>query len=196
MTRRTLALLAAVVLCFGLTGCIGRTGPTAAHPIDTTPTTTAPIPLKSVGLAPAAASVTDRIVLTKHNVRAGTTIAGTLIVTNTSPNPINLTETCEPAYAVVVQNRAIRQEPAFTASCSSQPLILHPGTNRFPIAVATTYFGCLQPGGSSVTPMPKCTANGPQPLPVGIYRTVLYGSGDLALPEPAPIVVALRAGRP
>lgn len=193
MTRRTAPLLAAT-LCFGLTGCTPSSGPESAHRIETVPTTTRPpTPLKSFGLVPAAAFVTDRVVLTNHTVPAGTTIAGTLIVTNTSPNPINLTQSCEPNYVVVIRNRLVNQEPAFTTSCSSQPLILHPGTSRFPISVTTTYFGCLQPGGSSVTPMPKCTTDGPPPLPSGRYTTVLYGSGDLALPQPPPVNVTLTA---
>ena len=109
------------------------------HPTSASPTTTTTTPLKSVGLIPAPAFVTDRVVLSKHKVRAGTAIAGTLVVTNRSSNPINLTKQCEPDYVIVIRNRAINQEPAFTTSCVSQPLILHPGVNRFPISVTTTY---------------------------------------------------------
>ncbi len=120
MTRRAVPWFVAATLCFGATGCAGS-APPSASPIRPAPTTAPPIPPKSTGLVPAAASVSDRIVLTKHIVRAGTTIAGTLIVTNTSANPINLTQTCQPDYAVVIRNRVINQEPAFTTGCSSQP---------------------------------------------------------------------------
>lgn len=196
MTRQAVAWFVVATLCFGATGCTGGSVPPSANPIEPAPTTLPPIPTKSAGLVPAATSITDRVMLTRHTVRAGTTIAGTLIVTNASHSPINLTQTCKPDYAVVIRNRVIHQEPAFTTGCSSQPFLLHPGTTRFPISVITTYFGCLQPGGSSATPMPKCTAHGPPPLPVGIYSTLLYGSGGLALPEPAPVTVTLRAGEP
>lgn len=191
MGRLLTVPVGAVVVCLGLAGCTGRSGPTFLTPTSASPTTTTTTPLKSVGLIPAPAFVTDRVVLSKHKVRAGTAIAGTLVVTNRSSNPINLTKQCEPDYVIVIRNRAINQEPAFTTSCVSQPLILHPGVNRFPISVTTTYFACLQPGGESTSPMPKCMTNGPPPLPPGNYSTVLYGSGDLALPEPVPVRVKL-----
>ena len=190
LSRRTTLPVAAAVLavCLGLAACTNGRQPTSAAPSSTTTT----IPLKSVGLLSVGSFVKDRVVLAKHTVRAGTTIAGTLIVTNASSNSVNLTQRCEPHYAVVIGNRIVQQEPAFTKSCSSQPLNLHPGANRFPISVTTTYFECLQPGGNSASPLPKCSANGEPPaLPAGRYTTVLYGGGDLALPEPAPVNVTL-----
>jgi hypothetical protein len=192
VSRRTgLPIAAAVVgMCLGLAACSsGAAEGPAQPPVPTTTSTT--IPLKSVGLISARPFVRDRVVLTKHTVRAGTTIAGTLIVTNASSSPVNLTSECEPDYAVVIRNRTVQQEPAFTTGCSSQPLILHPGANRFPISVTTTYFECLPPGGTSVSPLPKCSPDGPPSLPAGRDTTVLFGSGDLALPEPAPVNVRL-----
>ena len=187
--RQTMLPVAAAVLaiCLPSAACTNEGQPTSAAPSSTTTT----IPLKSVGLISAEPFVKDRVVLTKHAVRAGTTIAGTLIVTNASSNSLNLTQRCEPDYVVVIRNRVVQQEPAFTQMCSSQSLILHPGVNRFPISVTTAYFECLQPGGTSVRPLPKCSANGPPALPAGSYTTELYGSGDLALPEPAPVNVTL-----
>jgi hypothetical protein len=190
LSRRTALPVAAVIvaMCLGLAACSkGAAEGPAQPPVPTTTT----IPLKSVGLISARSFIKDRVVLTKHTVRAGTTIAGTLIVTNASSKAVNLTSECEPDYAVVIRNRIVQQEPAFTTGCSSQPLILHHGANRFPITVTTTYFECLPTGGTSVSPLPKCSADGPPPLPAGRYTTVLYGSGDLALPEPAPVNVRL-----
>lgn len=188
-SRRTL-LKAAVITgaVVALVSC-GQT-PTAS-PKPTAVTTTTTVPLTSLGLIPAASHVEDRVVLTKSKVRAGTSITGTLIVTNASPVPINLTLRCRPDFAVVISNPIIKQEPAFTTPCSSQPMFLHAGANRYPVSVTTTYLSCLQPGGRSVAPIRECTKEGPPPLPAGIYRTVLYGSGDLALPEPPPVEVHL-----
>ena len=76
--------------------------------------------------------------------------------------------------------------------CSNGPLIIEPGINRFPITVVTSYFECVQPGSSSVTPIPECTTSGlPPPLPRGIYHTTLVGSGATPLPEPASVSVTV-----
>ncbi len=154
-------------------------------------TTTTTVPVGSFGLIPAAPHITDRVVLAASTVHAGTTIEGTLVVTNGNSEPVNLTQECEPDFAVAINNAVIKQAPAFAAACSAQPLILHPGINRFPISVITTYFGCLQAGGSSESSMPRCTASGAPALPAGSYHTVLYGSGNLSLPEPASVTVTL-----
>src|SRR5450631_1886304 len=107
LSRRTALPVAAglVAICLGLAACTNGTQPTSAAPSSTTTT----IPLKSVGLISAGSFVKDRVVLTKHSVRAGTTIAGTLIVTNGSTNPVNLTSGCAPDYAVVIRNRMVQQ---------------------------------------------------------------------------------------
>ncbi len=161
----------------------------AAPPAVSSPPATPP--LHSLGLVPAKAFVADRVVLTRHTVRAGTPIAGFLLVTNASTQPVNLTQGCEPDLVVVIGNRLIRPSPAFPTDCRSRPFVLDPGVNRFPLSVVTTRLSCLEPGGRSVAPMPKCDANGPPPLPAGTYHTLLFGSGDLALPEPAPVDVTL-----
>ena len=155
-------------------------------------TTTTTVPLTSLGLVPAARHITDRVVLAKYKVRAGTSIAGTLIVTNASSVSVNLTKRCEPFYAVVIRNRTVNQPPLFETACRPKPLLLHRGSNRFPILVTTTYSHCQVPGlGTSLVPTPRCTSDGAPPLPVGSYHTLLYGSGDLALPQPPPVRVTL-----
>lgn len=51
MDRRAVPWLAAAALCFGLTGCIGGSGPPFANPIETAPTTLPPMTPKSTGCA-------------------------------------------------------------------------------------------------------------------------------------------------
>jgi hypothetical protein len=181
-----LKAVAGVGACVTLAAC----GPTIRGATQMAPPATT-VPLASLGLVPAALHIADRVVLGKHKVQSGSNIAATLVVTNASSNPIDLTQRCQPDFAIVVSNRIVKQVPAFTTSCRARPLILRPGANSFPMTVATTYLECLQPGGHSVTHLPACTHNGPPPLPAGDYHTVLYGSGDLELPEPAPVDLQL-----
>jgi hypothetical protein len=144
-----------------------------------------------MGLIPAASRISDRVVLSEHTVSAGTSISGTLEVTNQSPTAVNLTRLCRPNFAVVIASGVIDQRPGFAQPCTNQPFIVEPGTNSFPISVLTTYFECLPPGSSSLTSEPSCTGSTMSPLPAGSYHTILYGSGDLALPEPAPVAVTV-----
>lgn len=163
--------------------------PTASS--KSTEVTTTTLPPDSLGLVPAAPRITDRVVLKTTKVKAGANIAGTLIVTNASQAPVDLTRRCEPDVAVVLHNRSVDQQPAFAAACGLRPLLLVPGENRFPISVSTAYDACQQAYGHSMTTMPACTNGEPPPLPAGTYHTVLYGSGDLGLPEPFPVQVTL-----
>lgn len=148
------------------------------------------------GLVPANPRLADRVVLDTRHVPAGHVIHGTLVVHSTASHPVNLTRTCRPAFAVVVHNAAVQQMPGFAAACSSEPFVVKPGTNRYPVIVTTTSFGCLAPGGmSAASSTPLCTDGKPPPLPPGRYHTVLVGSGDLALPQPPPVVVTLTGAR-
>ena len=164
----------------------------ASSPPSTTPAApTTTVPADAHGLVPADPRLSDRIVLSTHRVAAGVTISGYLVVTSRASAPINLTKKCEPSFQVVVANQSIRQEPAFDAMCSDRPLMIQPGANRFPVTVTTTYFECGQPGTTPQSTVPVCGPDGPPPLPAGRYRAIVVGSGDLALPEPAPVGVTL-----
>jgi hypothetical protein len=148
-------------------------------------------PANSDGLIRADPLIRVRVELRNHQVTAGQSITGTLVVTSTASGRIDLTKMCEPSFQVVLGNRTISQHPAFNAVCSSQPLWINPGTNRFPLAVTTSYFECVQPGGSSTAPIAACGSDGPPPLPPGEYHTVLVGSGNLPLPQPPSVSVKL-----
>jgi hypothetical protein len=146
----------------------------------------------SFGLSPADPRFTDHLELSRHRTHAGQSISGYLVVTSKASRPINLTSQCRPRFEVVINNAAVKQRPVFTRLCSNNPLIINPGINRFPITVVTSYFECVQTGGSSVTPIPACTASGlPPPLPPGIYYTTLIGSGATPLPEPVSVRVTV-----
>lgn len=139
------------------------------------------------GLLPPPGGVSDKLVLASTVARAGTTIHGNLVVTNTSGSAIDLRDRhgCTPGYAVGLTNAGLpaANAPGFSAVCGTAALTLPPGTTRFPIEVITTYFGCTNgptPSGGSHG-LPQCINGGPPPLPSGRYVAVLYGS-SLALP--------------
>jgi hypothetical protein len=139
------------------------------------------------GLLPPPEGVSDELVLASTVARAGTTIQGDLVVTNTSGSAIDLRDRhgCTPGYAVGLTNAALpaANAPGFAAVCGSAALTLPPGTTRFPIEVITTHFGCTNgptPSGGSDR-FPRCITGGPPPLPSRRYVAVLYGS-SLALP--------------
>jgi hypothetical protein len=143
------------------------------------------------GLIPANPNLTDRIVLKSSRVISGHNIDGTLLVINHGTTPINLTKSCKPGYVVALTSSRYSPQVAFTTSCSSLGFVIAPGTNRLPFRAITTYLDCQQV--ETQTTEPKCTHNGPPPLPAGTYEAVLYGSG-LALPKPRPVSVTLTRG--
>jgi hypothetical protein len=124
-------------------------------------------------------------------VAAGVQIKGTLLVVNHSRTPINLTHGCRPHFEVVLAGRHYRPNVAFPADCSTEPLILRPGPNRFRFSLITTFMVCaakkdLESGEHACLTGPRMP-----PLPAGRYRAVLVGDG-LALPAPIPVTVNLR----
>jgi hypothetical protein len=153
------------------------------------------LPASGTSMAPGQASpraTTDAISRARQtcsSILLARRFVGRLILTSTSSEPVNLTQQCELDCAVGISNQVIKQRPAFTMASSPRPLMLQAGTSRFPIAVTTSYFECLQPDRTlnsrfrRVQPVAR--------LPAGSYHTVLYGSSDMALPEPAHISVVL-----
>jgi hypothetical protein len=143
-----------------------------------------------LGLIPANPALTDRLVLDATRVRSGATITGNLIVTNHSDQQVNLTERCQPSWALGLVGKYASQRPAFTTACTSQPLLVHPGVNRYPLNLQTRYMECATPQTRSIIPLPKCQANGAPGLPSGTYHAYLFGLG-LPLPEPSPVAVTV-----
>ncbi|MFZ2056989.1 MAG: hypothetical protein WAV54_06240 [Acidimicrobiales bacterium] len=163
----------------------------ACSTAQTTPTTALHGPSSSVGLLPASPQLRTRIVLGSTRVKAGTPIQGTLFVTNHSSSAINLTENCRPQYEVALMNARFPPEYGFFLSCLGVPLLIHPGVNRLPIEVRTTYMSCTEtPSTASASSIPRCTATGLPPMPDGRYEAVLVGE-ELPLPAPVPVTVTL-----
>ena len=151
-------------------------------------------PAPTTGLVRAPRGLTDRLVLARTQVTAGTPIKGWLVVTYRGRAPINLNRGCQPRYAVVVTNHRFPPDVAFRMDCSAAPFIIKPGENRLAVTVVTTYRECAQVASQATSSEPACL-HGHQimpPLPPGRYEAVLVGDG-LPLPAPAPIPVSLTA---
>jgi len=151
----------------------------------------------AAGLIPAPPGLTDRLVLQRTRVAAGTPIKGTLIVTSRGRAPINLNHHCRPHYTVVVTNHRFPPAAAFPADCSTAPFTIKPGENRLAVTVQTTYLSCTQVASQATSSFPACL-HGRQimpPLPPGRYEAVLIGDGTLPLPAPAPVPVILVPAR-
>jgi len=151
-----------------------------------------PSPGPTKWLLPAPAALTDQIILSQTDVTAGTSIPGTLLVTNSSSRPITLAPRfCQPIYEVVLTSKQIPADPAFPAACwGGKRYIFKPGRTRLPITVITTYSGCSEHGRGTIR-MPRCLGNRVPPLPAGHYEAILVGLG-LHLPAPVPVLVTLR----
>ena len=166
----------------------------ACSTAQTTPTTPLHGLSSSVGLSAASPQLRTRIELDSTRVKAGTPIHGTLVVTNHSSSAINLTKRCRPQYEVTLTNSRFPPEYGFFDSCEDAPFLIHPGVNRLPIEVRTTYMSCTEtPSTGSVSSIPKCTATGFPPMPDGRYEAILAGQ-ELPLPAPVPATVTLVGG--
>jgi hypothetical protein len=185
-------LLAAAVAAGLLAGCTSphtqQSSPGASSPAA--PAT--PPPAKVTGLIPAPPGLTDRLVLLRTHVTAGTPIEGTLIVTYRGPVPINLNRRCQPRYAVVVTNDRHPPDAAFFSDCSPAPFIIRPGQNRLAVTVLTTYLSCSEVASQATSQSPACGPQPMSPLPRGRYEAVLVGNGILPLPAPVPVPVVLE----
>ncbi len=182
------------ICLIGLIGGAGGCGVrAAATPPEGAPASSAGGSGSQRGLLPAAATLHVRLQLKQSHVVAGATIAGKLIITNGGHVPVNLTSGCRPKYQVVLTNRHIPPNAAFTMECTNAPFLIPAGSSTLEVTVQTTYSSCLSKGGQSVRPLPTCSADGqPPPLPRGSYQAVLVGAG-LALPDPPPVSVAIGA---
>lgn len=148
------------------------------------------------GLLQASEGVSDGLRLTATVVRAGTTVPGDLVVTNSSGSTIELRDAhgCTPGLAVGLTNATLpaADAPGFAAVCGAAAIVLPLGTTMLPIEVTTSYSGCANgptPAGGRGDRFPRCIDGGPPPLPAGRYVAVLYGL-SLALP-PATVWVTL-----
>jgi len=138
--------------------------------------------------------------LVQSRVVAGQPIKGTVALTNTTARGITVhTCTASNLWLAVGLKGRVDSIPGGSLLMTCPPSVrLHPGVNRFPVTVVTTYQGCVQaqPDGSSHPgPLyPWCTFSGAPPLPAGRYTTKVVLVGLKGLTQtPNPIVVHLSS---
>ena len=148
----------------------------------------------STGQSRPVGPVEIHVELDQTRVAGGTSITGRAILMNTTRQDILVRQCAADGWLVVgLTSRNIPFNPAMPLVACPPTIRLHPGPNRFPITVITTYQECLQPDGQSETYIPPCLhGNGLPPLPPGTYRTkvVTYGL-PAATPTPHPINVTV-----
>lgn len=153
-------------------------------------------PPSSVGLLPAGASLASRIDNEHPTVVAGDAFSVTVVVTNRGGTAVNLNQAnhgYRPTIDVALANRSVTpQLGSHVDVCYLTPLLLPPGTSRFPVRVLTTGGGCVAPGGTAAagSAVQRCSPGGPALLPPGRHALVL-GGYNLALPEAPVAYVAL-----
>jgi hypothetical protein len=190
---RILAAAASVAAAAGLLAACTSPHPQTPSLGTSSPSALSATPAPTAGLLPAPPELTDRIVLERTDVTAGTPIKGTLVVMNRGHSPINLNRGCGPKYVVVLTNHWFPPAVGFSADCRTAPFIIAPGETRLAVTVLTTYQSCTT-ARQATSRTPACLHGNqpmPPPLPPGRYEAVLVGSG-LPLPAPAPVPVSLN----
>lgn len=131
--------------------------------------------------------------LDSTQVRSGTPINGTLVVTNSTHHNVGAPPGCAISYQVVLTNSNYRPMVVWPAVCAysrRSTISFHPGETKIAITVQTTYLACSQrqtPGSD----VPMCGQGGQvPPLPAGVYYTELVSTGNFP-PAPPPDQVTL-----
>ena len=144
------------------------TPPTSTTTSSTTTTTTTPYS------PPLPGALSTTIELPSTTVVAGSTVSGTLVVTNHTDETFNLTQGCKPFWWVGLQSSTIPFNPRYPTPCSLAPFYVSPGVNRLAFTMMASYLGCSTTPQETSPTWPSCLANGqPPPLPPGSYEAVL-----------------------
>jgi hypothetical protein len=137
------------------------------------------------------------VLLAGRIISAGVSTSAFVVIDNPTNGPIAVTQGCggKPQVAAVLSNSKVPQFAAFaTLKCADVELT--PGLHRYPVQIAGTYQGCIEPGGSGVG-LPQCLGepvDGLPPLPVGRYHAVI--DTDSSLPSSTPVPMTVIPPRP
>ena len=91
----------------------------------------------------AAGRVTARLELPSTRLRAGSTIHGKLVLTNSGDLPVDLNQGCTPKWVVVLGRGTRPPGVAFSLDCGVEPFVVKPGTSTRPFELAV---GRRKPG--------------------------------------------------
>jgi hypothetical protein len=118
--------------------------------------------------------VSVRVQLHTTTIRAGHSIHGTAILTNSSSKSIFVQGfNCGQWLFVGLASKKVSYDPAVATSACSNSVTLKPGANRVPITVSTQYQVCAQTGPGTIE-VPRCSKVGMPALPKGRYHVVVF----------------------
>jgi hypothetical protein len=155
------------------------------------------LPLAGTASPSSATSKTPVSVQVKLNtttIRAGHSIHGIVILTNSSSKSI-LVEgfNCNQWLFVGIASKQVAYDPAVATSACPNSVTLKPGMNRVPITVSTKYDVCGGGAQKGTIQVPHCAGVGKRmgmpALPRGVYHVVVLTNG---LPQFAPYVSRVR----
>ncbi len=105
---------------------------------------------------------------------AGTAIAGTVQVSNRSPDDVETT-TCGPYFVAVLHGDAADQ--GFVRPRCAEPFVIPLGRSSYPVTAKATYLSCVN--GEAVGGVPACLPDGSlPPLPPGTYDVRIRQAAD------------------
>jgi hypothetical protein len=134
--------------------------------------------------------VSVQVKLNVTTIRAGHSIHGTAIITNSSSKSILVQGwSCDQWLFVGLASKEVAYDPAVPISACPNSVTLKPGANRVPITVSTSYDTCEQGPQKGTIQLPHCTKGGAPALPKGMYHVVVLTNG---LPQFAPYSSRIR----
>ena len=80
--------------------------------------------------------MTARLELPSTRLRAGSTVHGKLVLTNSGDLPVDLNQGCTPKWEVVLGRGPRPPGVAFTLDCGVEPFVVKPGTSKLPFELA------------------------------------------------------------
>jgi hypothetical protein len=135
-----------------------------------------------------------RIEIPSRSLPAGTTMAGELIIDNSTglPRSLNDANGCQTGYAIVLGNDQIPPNALFTQACVHKPAAIPVGESRFPFILRATYPFCGAPVEGALRILLCLPGGGPPPLPAGLYYATFVDNGT-HLPPPQPVAIRVSA---
>jgi hypothetical protein len=128
-----------------------------------------------IGASGACGRVTARIQLPARTMRAGSFMAGRVVVENDTGSEIHVPG-CIFLFQVQLTNDAIHQFPLWNACLEDIPIPV--GETIYPVTVSANYNSCTN--GEPDDVMPKCLPGGRiPPLPPGDYRATFFQSSTV-----------------
>jgi hypothetical protein len=129
------------------------------------------------------ATVSIEVKLNVTTIRAGHSIHGTAILTNSSSKSILVQAfNCSQWLFVGLAMKDVPYDPAVATAGCTNSVTLKPGANRVPITVSTNYQACGNGPQKGTLELPHCVGVGKHlampALPRGTYHVVVFNNGE------------------